>query len=147
VSSAVFARFILASDEVREPLVCYEAWNLLSSTLFTITERNLMEDEEPLALLACTAICLALRKLICSCSLSARRTIISSPWTVSMGITILAIIDGNHISPYFKELSMKLVNVGRDLIKVTTSEWNTHLQPPTNAVSISMRNKKCLRAN
>uniref|UniRef100_A0A8H7Y7L6 Uncharacterized protein n=1 Tax=Psilocybe cubensis TaxID=181762 RepID=A0A8H7Y7L6_PSICU len=82
VHAVVFSHFILASGEVCEPLLCFEAWNFLSATLIAIVEQSLPEDEEQLAPSVFTAICLALRRLIYACNLSTRKVYLSEPLPV-----------------------------------------------------------------
>jgi hypothetical protein len=68
---AAFAYYLLTTSAHHcDPLLRHEAWNYLLGALTKILERQLPEEEEPLALLVCPNICLALRSVSCSGAIS-----------------------------------------------------------------------------
>ncbi|KDR85133.1 hypothetical protein GALMADRAFT_324392 [Galerina marginata CBS 339.88] len=116
--ASAFALYLLTSDRVCEGPLCHEIWDFLLSTLAAIVDRDIPEEVVPLALLTCSAVCAALKKLICSLNPFIRRNILSSPWTVSIGMALRSVFEDElHPLPYFEELNKKLGEIGKNLLK------------------------------
>ena len=70
--TATFAQYLLASDQLCDPLICHESWDFFRDMLIAIINRDLKEEEEQLALLISPILCRAMRKLITSSQVSTR---------------------------------------------------------------------------
>ena len=70
--TATFAQYLLASDQLCDPLICHESWDVFRDVLIAIINRDLKDEEEQLALLISPILCRALKKLITSSQVSTR---------------------------------------------------------------------------
>jgi hypothetical protein len=62
--SASFADYIITSECLCNSLYCAEAWRYLGEVLLLILKRHYIEEQEPLALLACPTVCGAMLRLL-----------------------------------------------------------------------------------
>jgi hypothetical protein len=75
--AATFAQYLLASDQLCDPLICHEAWDVFRDELIAIINHDLKDEEEQLALLISPILCRALKKLISSSQVSTREFFLS----------------------------------------------------------------------
>lgn len=74
--TATFAQYLLASDQLCDPLICHESWDVFRDVLIAIINHDLKEEEE-LALLISPTLCRALKKLITSSQVATREFLLS----------------------------------------------------------------------
>lgn len=70
----LLSEYIMTTGRLYSSLFAYEAWSFLLSVLIAIIGREVLEDEEPLALISITGICCGIHELIhvsnpCDCKL------------------------------------------------------------------------------
>lgn len=75
--TATFAQYLLASDQLCDPLICHESWDVFRDVLISIINYDLKEEEEQLALLVSPILCRALKKLITSSRVPTREFFLS----------------------------------------------------------------------
>ncbi|KAF8912803.1 hypothetical protein CPB84DRAFT_1957224 [Gymnopilus junonius] len=122
-TAAIFAEYLLLTELLCDRILCAEAWHFLLASLSAIIDPDITKQEEPLALLSCSVICEALSKLICSSDSLVRRSLLSSPWTTSIGMTLRSLLrHKNNSSPYLENLSFRLGNVGETLASLMLNE-------------------------
>jgi len=120
IASSTFAQYLLASDQLCDPLICHESWDVFRDVLVTIINYDLkLEEEEELALLISPIFCRALKKIITSSQVSTRQRLIWSPWTTNLRLALRKLLDtsiGVSMLPYRKTLQNRLEYVGNMLL-------------------------------
>lgn len=75
--TATFAQYLLAGDQLCDPLIYHESWDVFRDVLIAIINHDLKEEEEQLALLISPIFCRTLTKLIKSSQVSTREFFLS----------------------------------------------------------------------
>ncbi|KAJ3517384.1 hypothetical protein NLJ89_g546 [Agrocybe chaxingu] len=110
-----FAQYLTVCDGFDDSLLCQEAWHYLLDSLSSAIAGQFLDDEEPLVLITCTAICNGLRKLLQSPSAF---HLLRSPWTSSLKVSLMDVVDnGRKFPSYIKAISERLGGVGRVLLE------------------------------
>ncbi|CAA7266575.1 unnamed protein product [Cyclocybe aegerita] len=108
-----FAQYLTVCDGFDDPLLCQEAWHYLLDSLSSAIDAQFLDDEEPLVLITCTAICNGLRKLLRSPSAF---HLLRSPWTSSMKVSLMDVV-GRKSRSHVKAISERLSGAGRVLLR------------------------------
>ncbi|KAF8203690.1 hypothetical protein BJ912DRAFT_207244 [Pholiota molesta] len=117
ITAGIFAQYILQPGRVFSPLLCYEAWDYIVSVMIMILNREVLEEEETLALVTSTPLCFGLEKLVRGSGTSNRQMMLSSPWTSSMEILLAKLLNnGAATESYFMALKRRLACAGESLL-------------------------------
>lgn len=119
IASSTFAQYLLASDQLCDPLICHESWDVFRDVLTAVIYHDLKEEEEQLALLISPILCRALKKLIAASQISTRQRLIWSPWTTNLRLALRKLLDSStriSMLPYLKTLQSRLEYVGKLLL-------------------------------
>ena len=134
--TAAFAQYLLASDQICDPLICHESWDVFRDALTAIINHDVQEEEENLALLISPILCRALTKLAASSQVSTRQLffgckasfsdrsasgyrLLCSPWTMNLRRALGKLLDGSTgipTLPYLTTLKGSLEYVGKELL-------------------------------
>jgi len=138
IHKAAFAYFLLTTSAHRhDSLLRHEAWNYLLGVMSKILDRQLPEEEEPLALLVSPNICFALRSIPNGITsnvmeylrmvprwLRLGKCLLASPWALTMRLSMQELLDNEtQNESYFKQLQERIRSEGLKLVNEVSSLW------------------------
>ncbi|KAJ7932608.1 hypothetical protein B0H13DRAFT_1593297 [Mycena leptocephala] len=118
--SCNFADYIITSECLCNSLYCAEAWRYLGEVLLLILKRHYIEEQEPLALLACPTVCGAMLRLL-QADTASTRFMLSTPFTLNLCADLKSVCEGDGSGEYFVFMKERLNRIGLRLLDQVSS--------------------------